>query len=117
EKFPPRSELDSGAGPRHTGPVTVFECSRPLTWGELDVPLLGLGKDWHGAEMKSPAGFSLASDGRRLWFVATHREPADLHPRSRPGAFMPGLWEHDVAELFLATPCGRRYFEFNLSPN
>lgn len=30
---------------------------------------------------------------------------------------MPELWQYDVAELFLATPTGDRYFEFNLSPN
>jgi predicted amidohydrolase len=45
-----------------------------------------------------------------------NRNAADLHPKSRPGLFMPGLWEHDVAELFIAHP-GGRYFEFNLSPN
>lgn len=97
--------------------MTVFESKKPLAWGELDVPLLGLSKDWHGDTIASPAGFSLAMDERRLWFIATHRAPASLHPQSRPGKFQPGLWEHDVAELFLAAPGGDRYFEFNLAPN
>ena len=97
--------------------MTVFESKTPLAWGELDVPLLGLSKDWNGELLQSPAGFSLAVDGRRLWFVATHRTAASLHPQSRPGKFQTGLWEHDVAELFLASPDGCRYFEFNLAPN
>ncbi|RYD32358.1 MAG: hypothetical protein EOP87_12990 [Verrucomicrobiaceae bacterium] len=109
--------LDRAGAAGQTRNVTVFESNTALIWGDLDVPLLGLTKDWHGVPLEDPAGFSLAMDGRRLWFIATHRKPASLHPQSRPGKFMPGLWEHDVAELFLATPSGDRYFEFNLSPN
>lgn len=97
--------------------MTVFESKKPLVWGELDVPLLGLSKDWNGDALPAPAGFSLAMDGRRLWFIATHRAAASLHPQSRPGKFLAGLWEHDVAELFLASPTGDRYLEFNLAPN
>ena len=97
--------------------MTVFQSNTPLVWGALDVPLCGLAKDWHGAPIADPAGFSLAMDGRRLWFIASHRKPATLHPQSRPGKFMAGLWQYDVAELFLASPSGDRYFEFNLSPN
>jgi len=109
--------LDIGGRGGQTRDVIVFESKSPLAWGSLDVPLLGLSKDWHGASIADPAGFSLAADAKRLWFIATHRKPASLHPQSRPGKFMPGLWQHDVAELFLATPDGSRYFEFNLSPN
>ena len=97
--------------------MTVFESRTPLVWGELDVPLLGITKDWQGNPLASPAAFSLAKDARRLWFIATHRDPADLHPQARPGKFQAELWRHDVAELFLTDPSGRRYFEFNLSPN
>jgi hypothetical protein len=97
--------------------MTVFESKTPLAWGALDVPLLGLTRDWHGQPISTPAGFSLATDNRRLWFIATHRKPADLHPQSRPGKFQTELWNHDVAELFLAAPGGDRYFEFNLAPN
>jgi hypothetical protein len=97
--------------------MTVFESKMPLAWGELDVPLLGLSKDWNGNPVASPAGFSLAIDDRRLWFIATHRAPASLHPQARPGKFQAGLWQHDVAELFLTSPGGERYFEFNLAPN
>ncbi|MEI7910089.1 MAG: hypothetical protein WCK77_10670 [Verrucomicrobiota bacterium] len=97
--------------------MTIFESARPLVWGELDVPLFGLGKDWHGARVEPAAGFALVCDAQRLWFVVNHRRPALLHPQGRPGRFQAELWRYDVAELFLADPCSGRYFEFNLAPN
>jgi len=97
--------------------MTIFESARPLVWGELDVPLFGLAKDWHGARVEPAAGFALVSDAERLWFVANHRRPALVHPHGRPGKFQAELWRYDVAELFLADPRSGRYFEFNLAPN
>ena len=97
--------------------MTIFTSPRPLLWGELDVPLLGLETDVHGTALQAPAAFSVVSDGRHLWFIVNHRMPARIHPQARPGAFQTGLWQHDVAELFLADPASGRYFEFNLAPN
>jgi hypothetical protein len=97
--------------------MTIFTSPRPLVWGELDVPMLGLTRDWDGAPVSPAAGFSLAMDARHLWFVAHHRKPADLHPMARPGMFQAELWRHDVAELFIADPVSGRYFEFNLAAN
>jgi len=97
--------------------MTIFESRKPLAWGELDVPLLGLMKDWHGGKVDPPASFCLAMDAERLWFVAGHQRPAVLHPQARPGRFQAELWRHDVAEWFVAAPGGGRYLEFNLAPN
>lgn len=97
--------------------MTVFTSSRPLVWGEMDVPLLGLDKDVHGTPLQVPAAFSVVMDPRYLWFIANHRKPAQIHPRARPGAFQAELWRYDVAEIFLADASGGRYFEFNLAPN
>ncbi|MEO7100685.1 MAG: hypothetical protein ABI162_15090 [Luteolibacter sp.] len=97
--------------------MTIFTSAEPLIWGELDVPMFGLGKDWFGNVFEPAAGFSLVMDQHRLWFIANHRKPAELHPRSRPGAFQSELWRYDVAELFIADPASGRYFEFNLAPN
>jgi len=97
--------------------MTIFESRKPLAWGELDLPLLGLMKDWHGESVEQPASFCLAMDAERLWFVAGHRRPAVLHPQARPGRFQAELWRHDVAEWFVAAPDGGRYLEFNLAPN
>lgn len=97
--------------------MTIFESERPLAWGELDVPLFGLGSDWSGARVEPAAGFALVSDADRLWFVASHRRPATMHPQARPGMFQAELWRYDVAEMFLADPRSGRYFEFNLAAN
>ena len=97
--------------------MIIFKFSKPISWGALDVPLLGITQDWSGADVSPAAGYSLAMDDHRLWFLAHHRQPADLHPLARPGGFQAGLWKHDVAELFLADPRSGRYMEFNLAPN
>lgn len=97
--------------------MTIFESATPLAWGDLDVPLFGLEQDWDGSRVIPPAGFALVKDSLRLWFLASHRRPATLHPQSRPGKFQAELWRCDVAELFLADPVSGRYFEFNLAPN
>ena len=111
------SRLDRLAAGNPDSPMTIFTSPQPLMWGELDVPMLGLAKDWHGVPMEPPAAFSLAMDLRHLWFIAHHRRPARLHPLARPGAFQADLWRHDVAELFIADPASGRYFEFNLAAN
>jgi hypothetical protein len=114
----PRIAASTAAAPAGQGRgMTIFTSPRPLQWGELDVPLLGIAKDWHGAPVEPAAGFSLATDDRRLWFIAHHRAAARLHPQARPGIFQAELWKHDVAELFIADPVSGRYFEFNLAPN
>ena len=97
--------------------MTIFESESELVWGELDVPLLGLGADWYGTKVEPAAAYALVSDAKRLWFVASHRRPALLHPQARPGQFQAELWRYDVAELFLAHPGSGRYVEFNLAPN
>ena len=102
---------------RRNPTMTIFESAQPLVWGEMDAIILGLTHDWHGEQVVSGAGFVLLKDAARLWFLASHRRPAQLHPLSRPGKFQAELWRYDVAELFLADPVSGRYFEFNLAPN
>ncbi len=97
--------------------MMVFRSARPLVWGDLDVPLFGLERDAHGAALHVAAAFSLVADERYLWFIASDRKPALIHPKARPGTFQAELWRYDVAELFLADPVSGRYFEFNLAPN
>ncbi|WP_052573489.1 hypothetical protein [Haloferula sp. BvORR071] len=97
--------------------MTVIRSAKPLVWGEMDVPLFGLGKDWYGTPVSPQAAFCVAVDTRSVWLIASHAQPAKLHPAARPGRFTPELWKHDVAELFLHHPTSGRYFEFNLAPN
>lgn len=97
--------------------MTVFTSPQRLIWGALDVPLFGLAKDIDGIFLQEPATFSLVVDAQHLWFIASHRKSAKLHPQARPGRFQADLWRYDVAELFLFDPVSGRYFEFNLAPN
>lgn len=95
----------------------VIVSTEALVWGELDVPIFGCVKDWHGALLDPAAGWCLVEDPGHLWFIASRAKPAQLHPASRPGKFQAELWKHDVAELFIAAPDRRSYLEINLSPN
>ena len=59
------SALDRGGGFWQTDGMTIFESERPLVWGELDVPLLGLARDWQGVRVEPAADFSTTTGGRR----------------------------------------------------
>ncbi|MBC8127564.1 MAG: hypothetical protein H8M99_10540 [Gloeobacteraceae cyanobacterium ES-bin-144] len=100
----------------HSG-MTIFTSKRPLAWGQLDVPMLGLQKDWYGTPLVPQPAFSLVLDAQHLWFIAHHRKAAIIHPKARPGIFQAELWKYDCAELFIADPVSGRYLEFNLAPN
>jgi hypothetical protein len=95
----------------------LVQFGHSLAWGELDLQLLGINHDWYRNPVNPPAAYSLALDADRLWFVATRSQPATVHPQARPGRFMPELWRHDVAELFIGDPQSGRYLELNLAPN
>lgn len=97
--------------------MRIFLSDTPLTWGELDLPLLGVSTDWFGKKLAPPLGFALASDGKNLWFIATRQSPNTVLPGALPGKFTPELWKYDVSELFLANPQTGEYLEFNLAAN
>lgn len=97
--------------------MKIFTTENPLNWGELDLPLLGIGSDWYGKALNPPLAFSLAADSANLWFVATRQSTAVVHPESSLGSFTPELWKYDTAELFIADSKTGRYLEFNLAPN
>ena len=97
--------------------MRIVRSAQALEWGALDLLMQGLARDWHGEPVRPPAMFALAIDPCRLWFVAGHAAPATRRSAARPGAFQAGLWQHDVAELFLADPGSGRYWEMNLAPN
>ncbi len=97
--------------------MLILRSAQPLLWGDLSLPVWGLERDWFGTALASPMMFSLAEDGKRLWFLAAGKSPAKIHPQARPGAFLAELWRYDCAELFLADPVSGRYVEFNLAAN
>ncbi len=97
--------------------MRIHLSDKPLAWGSLDLPLHGLAQDWHSLPLDPPLCFSLAMDAENLWFVAARQSAAECRPGAAPGSFTEGLWEYDVAELFLANPEFGTYLEFNLAPN
>ena len=60
--------------------MTVIRSAKPLVWGEMDVPLFGLGKDWYGSPVNPQAAFCVAVDTRNLWFIyrPAARNPAPM---------------------------------------
>lgn len=97
--------------------MQFFTQEKPLEWGSLDLPLLGISADWHGRPLNPPVAFTLATDGANLWFAATRQAAATIHPEAVADAFTPELWKYDVAELFIADADGGGYLEFNLAAN
>lgn len=99
------------------GVMTIFESASRLEWGSLDLPMMGIARDWDGEELEPVPAFALACDLEFLWFIAHHRAPAICCGLAPPGAFAAELWKYDVAEFFISDPESGRYIEFNLAPN
>lgn len=97
--------------------MVIEKKSSPLQWGELDLALFGIDKNWQGESLKTPAGFGMAMDHENFWFVASRNKPASTHPDAYSGRFTPELWKYDVAEFFMYDPLSERYLEFNLAAN
>ena len=97
--------------------MLIAQSSEDLGWESPDLSMTCIGRDWYGRTLDVPACFGLALDRSSLWFVAARDKAATNHPGARPGKFVPGLWQYDVAEFFLHDSRSGRYLEFNLAPN
>lgn len=71
--------------------------------------------DWFGRPARYPAQARLRLDRSQLVYRFATTKPAQCDLTLAQGTFREGLWESDVAELFVMAPDGR-YQEFNLSP-
>ena len=97
--------------------MQIFTSEKPLAWGKLDLPMMGLTADWFGEKLEAPSTFTLANDSDYLWFISIFPAASIIHPDASPGQFTPELWKYDVAELFIANPNTGEYLEFNLTSN
>jgi hypothetical protein len=70
--------------------------------------------DWSSARLPSPFAWCVARDPDTVWFLCSL--PGGEHSSSSRGEFVEGLWEEDVAELFIKSPDGT-YQELNLAPS
>lgn len=95
--------------------MKVYESSTPLSQEQvLALPRESRVRDWHDAPLPTPLSWSIALDPHALWFVCNL--PGGGRSSSTPGAFVEGLWEEDVAELFIKSPSGL-YQELNIAPS
>ena len=111
-----RSDLDSATKLGDSFAMQILRTQRQLEWGELDVPLFGLDRDWNGEAVDPAAGWCLVQDKVALWLIASRQASAVVHPDAIPGEFREELWRWDVAELFIAARDRSRYLELNLAP-
>jgi hypothetical protein len=74
-------------------------------------------KDWFGGKADVPRTFVLACDPQSIWFYAYCKEAANYDAKFKLGHFAEGLWNFDVAEIFICDDTTKAYQEFNLSPN
>ncbi len=97
--------------------MNIQMAERPQCWGELDVAMFGLVRSWDGVEAAHPITYGMMIDHDRLWFVASHSQPAVVHPEVEGRSFGQDLWKYDCVELFLCDKRSGRYVEFNLAAN
>lgn len=88
-----------------------------VDWDSHDPLWAQLEQDWSGQCIGAPASFALLADPQNLWFFARREKRASISPDARPHEFFEGLWNHDVAELFIKDAVSERYLEINLAPN
>lgn len=96
--------------------MTIWQMQKAFVPQAMCPPMIAIGQDWHGTACRPPAELALVADPDCLWLLARHATPAKPHPDGQPGEFLEGLWQHDVAELFIAAADRMTYLEFNLSP-
>ncbi len=97
--------------------MTLWQLGTAFAWQQTPVPMAAIGHDWWGEPWPSGARHALVADPTHLWLLAADARPPLAHPGAGPGDFREGLWQGDVAELFISNPARQSYLEFNLSPS
>jgi hypothetical protein len=88
----------------------------PVHLGKPAEPAEPLAKDWFGQPARFPARFSLQLRQGVLRYAFRVDKPPQCDMSHSSGAFVEGLWEQDVAELFLMSSRGE-YHELNIAPS
>lgn len=71
---------------------------------------------WNGSALPHPLSWSVAVDPRAVWFVCSLPGGAVCTTQTSHAQFVEGLWNEDVAELFIKGEDGS-YQELNLAPS
>jgi len=99
-------------------PLPIYSSQTILNFQTLaTLPKHKLDHDWHGDPPLAPSYFVLALDPSNLWFAAECKQTPNFDRKFAQNDFAEGLWQRDVAELFLVEDQTSRYQEFNLSPS
>jgi hypothetical protein len=82
----------------------------------LGFPLTPL-RTWRDQNIPFQVSFLLLLSVTDLFFGIRASRPPTFDRSVKPGSFHEGLWEKDVAEIFICEDEGTRYQEFNLAPS
>jgi hypothetical protein len=97
--------------------ISIFQSERPLSAQAMKaLPQQSLSSSWDATPIVYPFSWSLALDPTTLWFFCSLPGGGHVKSAAARGDFVEGLWEYDVAELFVRDAHGS-YQEFNLAPN
>ncbi|MCC6220801.1 MAG: hypothetical protein IT291_06140 [Deltaproteobacteria bacterium] len=98
--------------------IPIFESHSSFELEELfKLQLNYFQTDWFGSAPLAKTGFVLVLTPQHLMFAAECFEGPTCDRSYCLNEFRAGLWERDVAELFLKEDHSNRYQEFNLSPS
>jgi hypothetical protein len=98
--------------------LTVWEWAHEPEWSDLfSTPSHTHEADWFGAPSKrGPLSSSVSVSRSRVWWAFWCDGRVSTIETAVPGEPFEGLWQFDVAELFVADAVGGRYLEWNLGP-
>jgi hypothetical protein len=98
--------------------LPVYKVSSSLSFEKLfTLPLNQIEYDWYGERVKNNVSFIVAVDPDNLILGAQVDASPWIDPSHESGQFVEGLWNKDVAEIFVASSESPVYQEFNLAPN
>lgn len=95
--------------------LIVRELREVRSWQDVvALPRSSASECWNGDCLARPFQWSLTIDSQRLWFVSEIPAAPSEKKLHGSGEFVEGLWESNVAELFVMASDGK-YQEFNVS--
>ena len=96
--------------------VSVFQSKCALSADDVrSLPRQSISSSWEHVPLSYPFSWSLALDPATMWLCCSLPGGGTVKSGSARGDFVEGLWEYDVAELFVRDARGA-YQEFNVSP-
>ena len=104
---------------------TLVTPSFPIITFDYDVSLESLfnyqpysvEQDWQNQPFDGGFSFLVATSPKEIYFTIQTLGFTNFNKNLEPSDFVSGLWEMDVAELFIKEDFSDRYFELNLSPS